>query len=583
MGEGGGAPCGAEIKNGISGFLPDTEVINLAKKEKPKLRIIPLGGLGEIGKNMTVLEYGDDMIVIDCGLSFPDEDMLGIDLVIPDMTYLEENFDRLRGFVITHGHEDHIGAMPFALQKFSCPVFGSRFTLALIEHKLEEHRVKNADLRCVCAGDAVELGCFRVEFIKVSHSIAGALAVAVTTPVGVVIHTGDFKVDYTPIDNEPIDISRFAYYGSRGVLALMMDSTNAELPGCTPSERELGRTFENVFDSASGRVIVATFASNVYRIQQIADVAVRHGRVLCFQGRSMVMITGIARDQGILNIPEDAIVDIEQLRKYRDDEVCVFTTGSQGESMSGLFRMANANHKLNIGKGDTVVISATAIPGNEKAVGKVINQLFQRGASVVYDRLADVHVSGHARREELKLMMRVIKPKFFIPVHGEARHLYHHARLATSLGIREQNVFVLDTGSVLELSARSGKVAGAVTSGFVMVDGSGVGDIGSAVLRERRQLSTDGIFVAVISIDRSTGRLTAEPELFTRGFVYEKDSDELLNEVRGIARELSLAFEYADRSEWAGIKAAVKSGIKGCLMRRTGRQPVIHPVFIETE
>ncbi|MBO6062109.1 MAG: ribonuclease J, partial [Clostridia bacterium] len=443
--------------------------------------------------------------------------------------------------------------------------------------------IKNADLRCVSAGDSVQLGCFKVEFIKVGHSIAGAMALAITTPVGVVIHTGDFKVDYTPIDNEPIDISRFAYYGSRGVLALMMDSTNAELPGCTPSEKELWRTFENVFDTSSGRVIVASFASNVYRIQQIAEVAIRHGRVLCFQGRSMVMIMHIARELGVLDIPESSIVDIEKLRNYRDDEVCVFTTGSQGESMSGLFRMANANHKLNIGKGDTVVISATAIPGNEKAVGKVINQLFRRGASVVYDRLADVHVSGHARSEELKLMMRVVKPKFVIPVHGEARHLYHHARLAYSLGFKEQNVFVMETGSVLELSARSGKLNGSVPSGNVLVDGSGVGDVGSAVLRERRILSTDGIFVAVISIDRSTGRLTSEPELFTKGFVYEKDAEALFEEVRAVVKEQSLAFEYAERQEWGNIKNAVRSGIKSCLMKHTGRTPVVHPVFIETE
>ena len=552
-------------------------------KKRSKLKIIPLGGLGEIGKNMTVMEYEDDIIVVDCGLSFPDEDMLGVDLVIPDMTYLEENFDRVRGFVITHGHEDHIGAVPYALQKFDCPVYGSKFTLALIEHKLEEHKIKNADLRCVVAGDVIELGCFKVEFIKVSHSIAGALAVAVTTPVGVVIHTGDFKVDYTPIDNEPIDIARFASYGSKGVLALLMDSTNAEFPGSTPSEKELGKTFEKVFDVAPGRVIVASFASNVYRIQQIADVAVEHGRVLCFQGRSMVMIMRIAMDLGSLRIPEESIVDVEKLKDHADNEVCVFTTGSQGESMSGLFRMANANHKLNIGKGDTVVISASAIPGNEKAVGKVINQLFQRGANVVYDRLADVHVSGHARREELKLMMRVVKPKFFIPVHGEARHLHHHALLAQELGIRPDNVFVMDTGSVLELSKRSGKITGAVTSGNVLVDGSGVGDIGSAVLRERRLLSHDGMFAIVIAIKRSTGELAAEPEIISKGFVFTKDSEELLDEAKTVAKEMSLAFAASDKSEWGNIKNTIRSGIKSCLYSRTKRTPLIMPIFLEVD
>lgn len=552
-------------------------------KKKSKLKIIPLGGLGEIGKNMTVLEYENDIMVIDCGLSFPDEDMLGVDLVIPDMKYLEDNFDRVRGFVITHGHEDHIGAVPYALQKFDAPVFGSRFTIALIEHKLEEHRIKNADLRTVVAGDVVELGCFKIEFIKVSHSIAGALAVAITTPVGVVIHTGDFKVDYTPIDNEPIDIARFAYYGSKGVLALMMDSTNAEFPGSTPSERELGATFEKVFDEAEGRVIVASFASNVYRIQQVANVAISHGRVLCFQGRSMVMIAKIAKELGYLNIPEDCVVEVEKLKKYKDNEVCVLTTGSQGESMSGLFRMANANHKLNIGKGDTVVISASAIPGNEKAVGKVINQLFMRGANVVYDRLADVHVSGHARREELKLMIRLVKPKFMIPVHGEARHLHHHAILAESLGVKPSNVFVLENGSVLELSARSGKPAGTVQSGNVLVDGAGVGDVGTAVLKERRLLSQEGIFVMVITIKRSTGELAAEPEMISKGFVYAKDSDELINEVKTVAREQALMFAACDRSEWGNIRNVIRSSVKSLLYQRTKRTPLIHPMFIEVE
>lgn len=555
----------------------------MAKNDKPKLKIIPLGGLGEIGKNMTVMEYGDDIMVIDCGLSFPDEDMYGVDLVIPDMTYLEDNFDRIRGFVITHGHEDHIGAVPFALQKFDAPVYGSRFTLALIQHKLEEHKIKNADLRTVRAGDTVEIGCFKVEFIKISHSIAGALALAVTTPMGVVIHTGDFKVDYTPVDGEPIDIARFAYYGSKGVLALMMDSTNAELPGSTPSEMALGRTFESVFDQAEGRVIVATFASNVYRIQQIAEVAIAHNRVLCFQGRSMVMTARIAMDQGILKIPEESIVDVEKLHAFSDNEVCVFTTGSQGEAMSGLFRMAYSNHKLNIGKGDTVVISASAIPGNEKAVGKVIDQLFLRGASVVYDRLADVHVSGHARQEELKLMMRMVNPKFLIPVHGEARHLYHHAKLAATLGFKENEVFVMETGSVLELSKRSGKLTGNVESGSVFVAGSGVGDIGSAVLRERRLLSHDGFFTAVVTIKRSSGELAAEPEIVSMGYVYAKEAETLYEEVRAILREQALMFSACDKSEWGGIKTTMKQSVKSCLVKRTGRCPLLQILVVETE
>ena len=555
----------------------------MSKKQQPKLRIIPLGGLGEIGKNMTALEYENDIMVIDCGLAFPDEDMLGVDLVIPDMAYLEENFDRIRGFVITHGHEDHIGAVPFAAQKFRAPFYGSQFTLALIEHKLEEHKIKNADLRCVRAGDTAELGCFKVEFIKVGHSIAGALAVAVTTPVGVVIHTGDFKVDYTPIDNEPIDVARFAYYGTKGVLALMRDSTNAELPGCTPSEKELVKTFENIFDTACGRVIVASFASNVYRIQQVADVAIAHGRVLCFQGRSMVMIVRIAMEQGILHLPEESIVEVEKLKNYRDDEICVMTTGSQGEPMSGLFRMANANHRLNIGKGDTVVISASAIPGNEKAVGKVINQLFQRGANVVYDRLTDVHVSGHARQEELKLMMRLTRPKFFIPVHGESRHLYSSARLAYELGFKESSVFVMENGGVLELTKRSCKPAGTVESGGVLVDGAGVGDIGSAVLRERRQLANEGMFAIIIAIKSSTGELAAEPEILSKGFVFAKDSEELLEAAKAAARERARDFASCERSEWGGVKNAIKAEVKSCLYGRTKRMPLLMPIFIEVE
>ena len=554
----------------------------MANKQN-KLKIIPLGGLGEIGKNMTVLEYGSDMMVVDCGLCFPDEDMLGIDLVIPDMTYIEDNFDNLRGFVITHGHEDHIGAIPYALQKFNVPVYGTKFTLALIEHKLEERRIKSTDLRCVTAGDVIELGCFKVEFIKVSHSIAGAVALAITTPVGVVIHTGDFKVDYTPIDNEPIDIARFSYYGSRGVLALLMDSTNAELTGSTLSEMEIGKTFERVFDDAKGRVIVASFASNIYRIQQVADVAVQHGRVICLQGRSMIYIARIAMTLGYLHIPEERIVDIEKLRHYPDDEICVITTGSQGESMSGLFRMANANHKLNIGKGDTVIISASAIPGNERAVGKVINQLFQRGANVVYDRLADVHVSGHARREELKLMFRLIKPKYFVPVHGEARHLHHHAQLAQQMGVEQDHIFILDTGNVLELGRRGAKLSGSVASGGILVDGSGVGDIGSSVLRDRRLLSHDGMFTIVIAIKRDTGILAAEPEIISRGFVYTKDSEVLLSDAKAVAVTEAMRFATSDKTEWNSIKNSIKSGIKTCLYNKTKRTPLIMPIFMEVD
>ena len=555
----------------------------MAKKTAPKLRIIPLGGLGEIGKNMTVFEYGDDIIVVDCGLAFPDEDMLGIDIVIPDMSYLELCSEKLRAFIITHGHEDHIGAIPYAMDKFQVPVYGTKFTLALVDHKLHEKGINNADLRCIAAGDIIEIGCFRIEFIKVSHSIAGAVALAITTPVGVIIHTGDFKVDYTPIDNEPIDMGSFARYGTKGVLALMMDSTNAESAGITPSEAELGKTFEQVFNEAEGRIIVASFASNVYRIQQVIDIAAAHGRVVCFQGRSMVMIGKIAQELGYLHIPEGCEVPLEKLKNYENNRVCILTTGSQGESMSGLFRMANANHKVIIGKGDTVVISASAIPGNEKSVGRVINQLFQRGANVVYDRLADVHVSGHARQEELKLMLLTIKPKYFIPVHGEARHLHHHAKLAERMGIPESNIFIMENGRVLELTRRSAKLNGSVTSGAVMVDGLGVGDIGTAVLQERRLLSQDGLVAIVIPVQRSTGELLGVPELITKGFIYVKDSTELFAEAKEFAYELAVNLNRRNKTDWNSFKNGIKNGMRNFLLTKTRRTPIILPVILEVD
>lgn len=555
----------------------------MAKKTAPKLRIIPLGGLGEIGKNMTVFEYGYDIIVVDCGLAFPDEDMLGIDIVIPDMSYLELCSEKLRAFIITHGHEDHIGAIPYAMDKFQVPVYGTKFTLALVDHKLHEKGINNADLRCIAAGDIIEIGCFRIEFIKVSHSIAGAVALAITTPVGVIIHTGDFKVDYTPIDNEPIDMGSFARYGTKGVLALMMDSTNAESAGITPSEAELGKTFEQVFNEAEGRIIVASFASNVYRIQQVVDIAAAHGRVVCFQGRSMVMIGKIAQELGYLHIPEGCEVPLEKLKNYENNRVCILTTGSQGESMSGLFRMANANHKVIIGKGDTVVISASAIPGNEKSVGRVINQLFQRGANVVYDRLADVHVSGHARQEELKLMLLTIKPKYFIPVHGEARHLHHHAKLAERMGIPESNIFIMENGRVLELTRRSAKLNGGVTSGAVMVDGLGVGDIGTAVLQERRLLSQDGLVAIVIPVQRSTGELLGVPELITKGFIYVKDSTELFAEAKEFAYELAVNLNRRNKTDWNSFKNGIKNGMRNFLLTKTRRTPIILPVILEVD
>ena len=552
----------------------------MAKTAK-KLKIIPLGGVGEIGKNMTVIEYGSDIIIVDCGMSFPDEEMPGIDVVIPDMTYIEKNAANVRGILITHGHEDHIGAVPYALQKLNVPVYATKLTIALIEQKLTEIKVDHADLNCVSPGDTIRLGCFSVEFIKTSHSIAGACALAINTPIGTLIHTGDFKVDYTPIDGEPIDIARLAYYGSRGVLALMSDSTNVENEGHTPSERGIGKTFEHCFDKAKGRVVVATFASNIYRIQQIADVAISFGRVVCFQGRSMVKIAEIAKELGYLQLPDESVVEVGQLKKYRDDQICVITTGSQGEPMSGLFRMANSSHKVNVGKGDMVIISASSIPGNEKSVGRVINQLYQHGAKVIYERMADVHVSGHACKEELKLMLTLTKPKFFIPVHGEARHLYQHKELAEELGIPEEHIFVTEIGDVVELTRNKGRIAGSVTAGSVMVDGSGVGDIGNVVLRDRKLLSEDGIFTVVITLNKQTGALLAQPEILSRGFVYEKNSEELLKETRELVKAKAAQFEKNHRSSWSSIKNDIRNSIKNYLYERTKRRPMVMPIIIE--
>ena len=544
-----------------------------------KLKIIPLGGVGEIGKNMTVLEYNNDIVVVDCGLIFPDDEMPGIDVVIPDMQYLQENRQKLKGFLITHGHEDHIGALPYALKEFNVPVYGTAFTMALVEHKLDEARVTNRSLVVVKPGDHVDLGCFKVEFIKTGHSIAGAVALAINTPIGTVIHTGDFKVDFTPIDGEPIDINRFAFYGSRGVLALLSDSTNIESPGYTQSEREIGPTFEHYFALATGRVIVASFASNVYRIQQVADCAVAHGRVLCFQGRSMEQVVQIASRLGYLKIPPESIVKVEQLKRYRDDQICVITTGSQGEPMSGLFRMATATHRLNIGKGDLVIISASAIPGNERSVSRVINQLYQKGAQVVYNRMADVHVSGHACREELRLMMELTKPRFFIPVHGEYRHLFMHGRLAEEMGVLPEDIFVAECGDVIELTVKKGRKAENVPSGSVMVDG--IGDIDDIVLKDRKTLSQDGLVVAVLTIDVETGRLVATPEIISRGFVYMRDSEELIADTKLMLAKEARKFEGADRSDYSNIKNGIKSALKTYLKSRTKRTPMILPILVE--
>ena len=546
-----------------------------------KLKIIPLGGMGEIGKNITVLEYDGDMIIVDCGSSFPDESMPGIELVIPDFTYLKENRDRIRAILITHGHEDHIGALPYLLREVKAPVYGTAFTIALIRHKCEELGLTDADLTVVRPRDKVEAGCFRIEFIKTGHSIAGAVSLAISSPVGTVIHTGDFKMDLTPMDGEPIDIDRFAYYGSRGVFALLSDSTNVERPGYTQSEREIGKTFERCFDSAKGRVIVATFASNVYRIQQIAEVAIRHDRFVCFQGRSMEQIVRTAQELGYLSIPEDRILSLEAIQSVPDDRICVMTTGSQGEPMSGLFRMAASTHRLSVGAGDTVLISASAIPGNERDVSKVIDQLCEKGCDVIYEQTADVHVSGHARREELKLMLAMTKPKYFVPVHGEYRHLLLHGRLAEEMGIDSARIFRLHCGDVLALGAKRGEICGTVPSGSVMVDG--LGDMNDVVIRDRKILSEEGILIALITLSASDGRLLCDPQIVSRGFVYMRTSDDLIAKACDVLKKEALAFENAGKSSYSEINNTVKSRLRSFLRAETHRNPMVLTIVQEVE
>lgn len=553
-------------------------------QEEQKLKIIPLGGVDEIGKNMTVFEYGEDIIVVDCGLIFPQEDMLGIDLVIPDIGYLEKNYSRLRGFLITHGHEDHIGATPYVLGRIPAPVYGSRLTLGLVEHKLKEHKVADVPLNVVQPGDVVHLGAFSVRFIKVSHSIAGALALAITSPVGTVLHTGDFKIDYTPVDGEGTDLATIAELGSKGLLALMADSTNVERPGFTMTERNVGDTFRELFRDASGRIIIATFASNVSRIQLIVNEAIRYGRKFCFIGRSMVNIVKLAGQLGELTIPEDSLIDADDLDRYRDDEIVIITTGSQGESMSGLMRMAYGEHRrVTIRNTDLVILSSSVIPGNEKLVSRVINQLYRCGATVIYEAqaLAEVHVSGHARQEELKLIQRLARPKYFIPVHGEYRHLCQHAKLAVRMGMPEENVVVPDLGSVIELSRKDIRITGTVQSGSVLIDGLGVGDVGNVVLRDRRHLSQDGLIIVVMAVDSEQKMIVAGPEIISRGFVYVREAEELMDSVRDVVLHILSDYDRIEPGDWSTIKTRVREEMRKYLMERIKRNPMILPIIVE--
>lgn len=551
-------------------------------KRNNKLKIIPLGGLGEVGKNITVIEYNDDIVVIDCGLIFPEDEMLGIDMVIPDITYLLKNREKVRAIVLTHGHEDHIGALPYVLKKINVPIYGTKLTLGLVENKFKEHNITNAKLNIIKPNDIINLGCFNIEFIKTAHSIPDSVALAIHTPIGTVVHTGDFKIDYTPINNNMIDLHKFAEIGSKGVLALLADSTNVERPGYTMSEKTVGATFNDIFLMADQRIIVATFASNIHRIQQIVNSAVLFGRKVVVSGRSMVNVINVALELGYLNIPDGTLIDINDMNNFPYNEIVVITTGSQGEPMSALSRMAYSEHrKLELVPGDLVIISATPIPGNEKTVSRVINQLMEKGANVIYESLADVHVSGHACQEELKLIHTLVNPKYFIPVHGEYRHLKRHAQLAAELGMDKENIFIAQNGSVIEFTPDSAHFGPSVTSGNILVDGLGIGDVGNIVLRDRKHLSEDGLIVVVVTISKQDGTVIAGPDIISRGFVYVRESEDLMEESRAVVKEVLDECVKNHITDWATLKSNIRDGLRGFIYEKIKRNPMILPIIME--
>lgn len=551
--------------------------------KRETLKIIPLGGLQEIGKNMTVFEYGNDIVIVDCGLSFPTDDMLGVDLVIPDMTYLEKNKNKIRGLIITHGHEDHIGSIPYLLKQINVPIYATRLTAGLINNKLEEHKLlRSTKMKIVNQGDKITVGRIKVEFIRSTHSIPDSVALAIYTPVGIIVHTGDFKVDYTPIDGEIMDFGRLAELGKKGVLALMSDSTNSERKGYTMSESIVGEVFDKLFLHCTKRIVVATFASNVHRVQQIVNSAIKYGRKIAICGRSMVNMIQTACELGYIKAPENIFIDIDMINSYTDEQLVIITTGSQGEPMSALTRMAAGDHrKVEITPNDLVIISATPIPGNEKLVSKVIDDLMKIGAEVVYSSLADIHVSGHGCQEEQKLMLSLIKPKYFIPVHGEYRQLIAHANTATKMGIDSENIFMMTNGRVLELSEDSAKLAGTVPSGRILVDGLGVGDVGNIVLRDRQHLSQDGLIVIVLTMDSSTGEVVSGPDIISRGFVYVRESENLMDDVKRVVKDELVKCEQRNIKEWSNIKSALKDGLRDYLYQKTKRNPMILPIIME--
>ena len=548
------------------------------------VKFIALGGLNEIGKNLYVYECCNDMFIVDCGLAFPDEEMLGVDLVVPDFTYLEKNKERFRGIVITHGHEDHIGALPYLLKKINVPIYGTRLTLGLVEGKLKEHGLlSQTSLNVVEPRQNVRMGCMSVEFIRVNHSIPDSCALAIHTPAGVIVHTGDFKVDYTPIEGGIIDLARFGELGNRGVLALMSESTNVERPGYTKSERSVGESFRGLFNKAEGkRIIIATFSSNIHRIQQIIDEAVRRGRKVAVSGRSMTNVIAKAVELNYIKVPENTLIDIEDINKYEPSELVIATTGSQGEPLSALSRMSSGDHRqVSINPNDFIIISANPIPGNEKLVTKVVNELMKQGAEVIYESMYEVHVSGHACQEELKMMISLTKPKFFVPIHGEYKHLKKHEKLAVGMGIPEENIFVSDLGEVLETDGVEMKATGSVPAGMMLVDGFGVGDVGSVVLRDRKHLSEDGVIVIAATIERESGKVVSGPEIVSRGFVYVRESEELLDGAKELMKQVLTELAYKNVREWGNIKAAMRDELSDYFYRETKRNPMILPIILE--
>lgn len=553
------------------------------RKDIEGVKIIPLGGLENIGMNITAFEYEDSIIVVDCGLAFPADDMLGIDLVIPDVTYLENNIEKVKGFVITHGHEDHIGALPYVLKKVNVPIYATKLTMGIIENKLKEHNLMKTTRRKVIKhGQSINLGCFRIEFIKTNHSIADATALAIYTPEGIIVHTGDFKIDYTPVFGESIDLQRFAELGKKGVLAVMMDSTNAERPGFTNSERKVGVSIDHIFDEhRSGRIIVATFASNVDRVQQIINSAYKYGRKVIVEGRSMVNTISIATELGYIQIPENTLIDIDQVRNYPDDQLVLITTGSQGETMAALSRMANSTHRrVSIKPGDTIVFSSSPIPGNEKAVSNIINELFRKGAQVIFQ---DTHVSGHACAEEIKLIYALTHPKFAIPVHGEYRHLKAHAKLAENMGIPKDNILLLSSGDVLEIREQKANVIGQVPHGGIMVDGLGVGDVGNIVLRDRQMLSQNGLLVVVLTLSKYDNRLLAGPDIVSRGFVYVRESEMLMEDAHKVVDAAVQKCLDNRTADWSKIKAVIRDTLGEYVWKQTKRSPMILPIIMEVD